>query len=60
MIPAKFKFLTDDNVLELQPSTSKTHHIYKYTKSITKLNQLLGLTEEEINKKISNKTISIL
>ena len=64
MIPAKIRIISDRNELELQPNATNkvksNQHIYKYTKSITKLGQLLAYTEFEIDKLIENKLIEIL
>lgn len=51
--------MSDNNQLELLES-KKGNHIYKYTKSITKKGQLLGLTEAEIDKHIKNNIIEVL
>lgn len=63
IIPKKIQFNSDGNILtytgELQPGKER-YHIFRYTKSLTKKDQLLGLTEQEIISKLSNKIISIL
>lgn len=60
----KIKIISDGNELEYQSSIidkkKPTHLIYKYTNSITKLGQLMGWTEFEIEKLLENKLIEIL
>lgn len=61
----KIKIISDGNELEYQnsitPDKKKANHlIYKYTKSETKLGQLMGWTEFEIDKLLENKLIEIL
>lgn len=52
MIHQKIKIISDGNELEYQSSIidkkKPTHLIYKYTKSITKLGELMGWSEFEI------------
>jgi|WorMetDrversion2_6_1045231.scaffolds.fasta_scaffold481001_2 hypothetical protein len=64
MIPQKIKIISDGNELEYQSSIidkkKPTHLIYKYTKSITKLGELMGWSEFEIEKLLENKLIEIL
>lgn len=53
MIPNKIKIKSDGNVLQyVGLSKDKKLHVYKYVKSITKLNQELPMSEEQINKLI--------
>jgi len=59
MIPQRFVFASDKNELVLIES-KKGVHVYKYTKSLSKKGQLLGLTESEIDKHIKNNRISVL
>jgi len=62
--PNKIRIISDGNELELQPaSTSKlkvNQHVYKYTKSIEKLGQLLSYSEFEIDKLLENKLIEVI
>ena len=64
MIHLKIRIISDGNELEYQSSIidkkKPTHLIYKYSKSITKLGQLMGWTEFEIEKLLENKLIEIL
>lgn len=58
----KIKVVSDGNELEFQniitPLPSKVKQIiYKYTKSKTKKGNLIGWTQEEYDKLITNKTI---
>jgi hypothetical protein len=58
----KIKVVSDGNELEFQniitPLPSKVKQIiYKYTKSKTKKEKLIGWTQEEYDKLILNKTI---
>lgn len=55
-VPLKIKFNSDQNELEYQNKV-KDHYVYKYTKSKTKKDNLLGLTETEISKLIANHII---
>lgn len=64
MIYQKLRIISDGNELEYQSSIidkkKPTHLIYKYTKSITKLGELMGWSEFEIEKLLENKLIEIL
>lgn len=65
IIPQKFRMNSDSNELEfiqtLKPKTGGAlHYVYKYYKSITKKDNLLGLTEPEIEKLINNNLITVL
>ena len=55
-LPLKIKFLSDGNELEFQ-NTVKNYNIYRYTKSESKLNRLIGWTNEELEKLLRNKII---
>lgn len=59
IVPLTIKFLSDNNELAFQ-NVIKGMNIYKYTKSETKLDRLLGLTDAEIEKLLKNKTIEII
>lgn len=52
----KIKVNSDGNELEFQEIV-KGHNIYKYTVSKTKLGQLIGWSDIELNKLIENKII---
>lgn len=65
IVPQKFRMISDNNELEfletIKPKkTGEVHYVFKYSKSETKLGLLLGLTEPEIEKLISNNLITIL
>jgi len=64
MIYQKIKIISDGNELEYQSSIidkkKPTHLIYKYSKSITKLGEIMGWSEFEIEKLLENKLIEIL
>lgn len=56
IVPLTIKFLSDNNELVFQ-NVIKGINIYRYTKSETKLDRLLGLTDAEIEKLLKNKII---
>lgn len=63
--PIRVKVLSDDNELEFQeiltPNRTKDKfYIYKYTKSVYKLGNLIGWTEIELTKILSNNTIKAI
>lgn len=55
-VPLKIKVNSDDNELEFQNIVLKSN-VYKYTKSVTKLNSLIAWTDEELTKLIANNII---
>jgi len=66
MIPNKIKISTDGNVLEFETTVLKDSkgavlkeklHTYKYTKSKTKLNQTINLTDNQVEELISNQKL---
>jgi hypothetical protein len=62
MPPKKIKVVSDGNELEYQntitPLKSKQSFLtYKYTKSESKMDRLIGWTEQEFNIIFNNKTI---
>ena len=62
-IPAKILIVTDSNELEYSETklVSKVPMLYyRYTKSITKLDTLLPLTNEQLEKMIKNNIAKIL
>ncbi len=53
----KIKVVSDGNELEFQ-NVIKGYSIYKYTKSKTKKDQLIGFTDQEIAKLLKNNIIA--
>lgn len=57
--PTTIQILSDGNTLTFQeilnPTRKEPIYIYKYTKSITKKDQLLGLNEGELNNLIKTQ-----
>lgn len=62
MIPPKtIEIISDGNILQFQNTIKpngkgEVHYIYKYVKSLTKLDTLLGMNENELNKLIKINT----
>jgi len=58
--PNKITIITDGNVLELletkKPPKGEVTFIYKYSKSKSKLGELLALNEVDLNKLIKQNT----
>jgi len=63
--PIKIEIVSDNNELQFQEvltpiRTKEKHYVYKYTKSKSKLNNLIGWTELELEKLLKNNIIKAI
>ena len=63
--PIKIEIVSDNNELQFQEvltpiKTKEKHYVYKYTKSVSKLGNLIGWTELELEKLLKNNIIKAI